>query len=389
MGEALRLRFLLALAALALLAACSSRPDPGPVAELRIGLLAPLSNPVRFTGHLAARALVDEINARGGLEAGGRKLRVVLAVADTGATAEQTMAAMGKLLQQDRVAVIVGPYYSREALPVAAALEALRVPMLSPSATNPEVTRGRRYAFRASQLDSDQGRLLAQYAYDVLGLRRAAVLYDEGDAYSSGLAGYFKAAFEARKGAAVHAETYASGQQDFQAPMGRIAAANAQLLLLPNFPGDLSRQLQQARAAGFRGQLMGGDSWDTDRGFHSLPEAQGGMYTSEFAPEMGDPRALDLARALVDKAGAELNKDTALTLDALELLLAAASRSGGTDSESLRRGLSGLKGFIGLTGAISFGEGGDPERTACLMDISGGKASLRERLATARRKDGS
>lgn len=389
MGKALRLRFLLALAALALLAACSSRPDPGPEAELRIGLLAPLSNPARFTGHLAARALVDEINARGGLEAGGRRLRVVLAVADTGATAEQTMAAMGKLLQQDRVAVIVGPYYSREALPVAAALEALRVPMLSPSATNPEVTRGRSYAFRVCQLDSDQGRLLAQQAYDRLGLRRVAVLYDEGDAYSSGLAGYFKAAFGARKGASVHVEVFATGQQDFQASMARIASSGAQALLLPNFPEDLARQLPQARAAGFRGQFLGGDSWDADRGFHALPEAQGGLYTTGFAAEMGDPRALDQARGLVARAGAELNGDTALTLDALELVLAAASRSGGTDSESLRRGLSGLKGFIGLTGAISFGEGGDPERTACLMDISGGKASLRERLATARRKDGS
>lgn len=372
---------LLCLAALPLLAGCSG--SEGASGEFRIGLMAPLSLPERFTAHLLAQARVAEINAQGGLEVGGRRLAVRLIVEDSGAQVEQAMSVVTRLVQQERVSAIIGPFYSREAIPVAAALEAMGVPMLSPSASNPEVTRGRRFAFRVCLVDSEQGVALARYAFEQMGLRRAAVLYDEADAYSAGLAGFFREAFAAHPDAAVLLEGYPADTRDFQEHLGRIRAFGAQALFLPNFPRDLSRQLQQARAAGFKGVFLGGDSWDTDYALHSLPEAQGAVFTTAFTPAAAEAKLLAPAQALAAKVGVDLSNNGALTLDALGILFAAAQKVGSTDPVSLRSGLATLTGFEGLTGGISYTGGGDPEHSVCIVGLSGGAEVLRMRLAPA------
>jgi len=374
----LRRRALHIVLAAFLLAGCSDAAKAPE--EFRIGLLAPITQPARFTGHLLAQARVDEVNAKGGIEVGGRKVRVRLIVADSGGRVEQTMSAVTRLVQQERVCAIIGPYYSREAIPVAAALGAFRVPMVTPSATNPEVTRNRPFAFRVCQVDSEQGRTLARYAYEIMGLRRTAVLADESDTYCAGLGGYFREAFAAYPGAAVLFQGYASGTTNFGAQLKRILAFGAQALYLPNFTPDLTQQLQQARAAGFTGVFLGGDSWATDPAAYSLPEAQGAVFSSDFNPAAADPMKLKAAMLLAQKSGTEMSKNTALTLDALDLLLTAATRVSSTDPVSLRTGLATLSGFMGLTGPISFSGGGDPERAACIVGLSGGQETLLVRL---------
>ncbi|HWR03783.1 MAG TPA: ABC transporter substrate-binding protein [Humidesulfovibrio sp.] len=368
---------------LLLLGCTASKGDPAE--EFRIGLMEPLNSPDRIMGHRLAEARVAELNAEGGVEIAGRKVRLRLVVEDSGGTTEQTMSVMSHLVQQERVSAIIGPYHSRDAIPVAAALEVLRVPMLTPSATNPEVTRGHTFAFRVCQLDSDQGRSLAHYAYDDLKLRKAAVLYDEADPYSTGLAGYFRESFSQLAGASLTMMTYQSGSRDFSAQLGRIVASGAQVLLLPNFQPDLAAQIQQARAAGYAGLFLGGDSWDTDHGFHSLPEAQGAVYSTEFVPAAAEQKRLAEVEAMAAKSGAPLSKNTALTLDAVDLLVAAAKRAGSTDPVSLRSGLATLTDFDGLTGRISYSGGGDPARSTFIVGITGGRPVLRARLTSSKR----
>jgi len=375
--------FVLVVALVFSLAGCAGE-DKAP-AELRIGLIAPLSNPAPFTAHRLAEVRVAELNAQGGLEVAGRKIPVRLIVADSGGSIESTMNALTRLIQQERVSAIIGPYYSREALPVAAALEVLRVPMITPAATNPEVTKGRQFAFRVCQLDSDQGQTLARYAYETLGLRRLAVLYDESDAYSSGLAGYFRKAFLAQAGTEVLLEPYQSGERDYMPQLSRLREFGAQGLFLPNFPVDLAAQLQQARAAGFEGVFLGSDSWDSDHAFHSIPEAQGAMFSTDFFIGAADSKLLAAALALASQAEVNLDQNHVLTLDALDLVFVAAKSVGSTDPVSLRSGLASIRDHKGISGTLTFKNGGDPIRTSSLVGINGGELTLRARLTPTRR----
>lgn len=350
-------------------------------AEFRVGLLLNLSGTTQAISHRLAVARVAELNAQGGLEVAGRKIHVRLILADTGGSIERTMAAITRLIQQERVSAVIGPYFSREAIPAAAALESLRVPMISPTATSPEVTKGRTFAFRVGLPDGQQGGVLAAYAHETLGLRRVAVLYDESDAYSSGLSNYFGTAFAARPDATVVMEPYHAGENNFRPQLARIVAAGARAIFMPNYREDLAAQVRQARDEGFTGQFLGPDSWSSAHALHALPEAQGALFCTNYSAAAADQKLLVRAQALADKAGVVLDQNGTLALDALDLLFTAAKNVGSTDPVSLRSGLAAIRQHRGISAVLDYSGGtGDPVRSIYLVGLEGGQMVLRATL---------
>jgi len=368
-----------ALGALAALSACSGAGAGTADDEFRIGLLAPLSGPPPIAAARdAAEALVERVNAEGGLSLGGRRLKVRLLVEDTGGQVERAMAATVRLISQARVSALVGPFFSRDALPAARLAEQSHVPMVSPSASNPQLTKDRRFIFRVCMVDTVQGRVMARYAFEDLGLRRAAVLYDEADAYPRGLAGLFCESFARLGGRIVARETYATGATDFAAQLARLRAAGAQALFLPNYAQDVVLQMAQARAAGFTGVFLGGDSWDADKSVNTLPQAEGAFFATDYAGQARHEAGRNAKEIAVAQG-----KAAALTLDALGVVLAGAEAAGGTDPVTLREGIAALRGYKGQTGSLSFERGGDAVRSAHIMVIEGGQARSRKVLEPA------
>lgn len=360
------------------LAACGRSSEPED--EFRIGFLGPLTGAAQpYAGHLWAERLVAGINVGGGLEVGGRRLKVRLLVEDTGSQMERALSAAVRLIRHKRVSALVGPYYSRQAIPVAIAAEAAQVPMVTPTGSNPQVTLGRSYVFRACLVDTGQGQVLARFAYQDLGLRRVGVLFDESDEYNRGLAGYFSDAF-ARLGGQVTQERYLAGDTDFSKALARIRSSGAEALFLPNYAQDVVRQMVQARAGGFRGLLLGGDSWEGNKAVVALPQAQGAIFFANFSSEQMDAGVRKEAERLQSEMGDSLDSDEALALDALGLILAAARAVGSVDPVTLRAGLASLRGYQGFTGQLSFSGGGDAVRSAHIMTITDGQARCRREL---------
>jgi len=199
------------------------------------------------------------------------------------------------------------------------------------------------------------------------------------------LAGYFRKAFLAQAGTEVLLEPYQSGERDYMPQLSRLREFGAQGLFLPNFPVDLAAQLQQARAAGFEGVFLGSDSWDSDHAFHSIPEAQGAMFSTDFFIGAADSKLLAAALALASQAEVNLDQNHVLTLDALDLVFVAAKSVGSTDPVSLRSGLASIRDHKGISGTLTFKNGGDPIRTSSLVGINGGELTLRARLTPTRR----
>ncbi|PKN08527.1 MAG: hypothetical protein CVU73_08825 [Deltaproteobacteria bacterium HGW-Deltaproteobacteria-8] len=379
-GALFSLAVLCALASWALLAslAACSRAE-APEEDLRIGFLVPVScSPSLDISRRAAELSVARVNAEGGLDLGGRRVKVRLLLEDTGGQVEGIMTAAARLIHQKRVSALVGPYFSRDALPVADVAESARIPLVSPSASSPPLTKGRRYVFRVCLVDTVQGRIMAQFAREDLSLRRAAVLYDEADAYPRGLALLFSESFTGLGGQVTAREIYATGASDFAAQLARIRASGAQALFLPNFPADLSRQIIQARAAGFTGVFLGGDAWALDQSIQALPQAEGSFFSSDYALEsMAGPARQEVER-YQRELGAPLDKNAALTLDALGVVLAGAKAAGSVDPVLLREGIASLRGYEGLTGRLSFEQGGDAVRGAHVLAIEGGQVHSRK-----------
>ena len=214
--------FRLFLAAVVCCAGCS---EPAP--PIRIGLLPYLSGTrIEFSGQAtvdAAELAVAEINAAGGLLVAGRRHRVELRIRDAGEQADVATAAALALINQDSVVALIGPQFSRDALAVAMLAEGDGIPMITPMASLPEVTRNRRYVFRAAFTDDEQGASLSRFAREVLHAQRAAVLYDVADDYARGLAEIFQRGFVAEGGVIVASETFTTDAPVYRDQLGRIA----------------------------------------------------------------------------------------------------------------------------------------------------------------------
>ena len=125
---------------------------------------------------------------------GGLPVRVV--VEDDQGQAAEAATAVQKLINQDNVIAVIGEVASSRSLAAAPICQSNAVPMISPSSTNPKVTQVGDFIFRMCFLDDFQGRSVAQFATQNLGLKRIAILKDVKSDYSVGLTEYFSAALK-------------------------------------------------------------------------------------------------------------------------------------------------------------------------------------------------
>ena len=244
---------------------CSAAPQ-----TVKIGLIVPTSGEHAASTGLpavnAAQMAVDEVNEAGGLPVGNGRYQIELVVADNEGIPETAVSAAHHLINQEEVAAIIGPMFSSNAIPVGKVAEAARIPMISPTSTNPETTLDKTFVFRASFVDDFQGQAMARFANETLGIQQTAILYDVASAYNRGLAETYETAFVALGGEIVAVESYTTDRNDdFTEQLTRIQAQAPSALFLPNYTDDVLLQGQQARDLGIDAVILGGDSWEASR----------------------------------------------------------------------------------------------------------------------------
>jgi len=359
--------------------ACTAAPAAAP-AEIRIGLITTLSGDLAESYGSstvdAAKLALQTVNDAGGLDIGGQKQKITLHIEDDQDRAELATRAAQKLINQDRVAALIGPSLSRNAIPVADVSEGARIPMISPNSTNPTTTAGKKYVFRVDFIDPFQGRVIARFARDELHAQSAAVLYDVASAYNKGIAEVFRQVFTEAGGQVVAFESYTSGEKNFAPQLARIKQSGASVLFLPNYDNDVPTQAQQARQTGITAILLGADAWGTLKAEH-LGELEGSFFSTDWAIEAPGERSQAFVKRFRDTYNRPPNNIAALAYDAVGLLLASMRSQGKSDPEAIRAGLSAITDYAGATGTIGYaGGGGDPVKSALILQIKGGRVVL-------------
>ncbi|GAB6391721.1 MAG: branched-chain amino acid transport system substrate-binding protein [Treponematales bacterium] len=331
-----------------------------------IGAVFPLSGQVAFYGTESrdgALLAIDDINKAGGLL--GKKL-ALLSEDDEG-NAEKSVNAFTKLSTRDKVSFVLGSSTSGATVAMTSLAQKAKVVLISPSATALNVTSAGDFIFRACFIDPFQGVVGADFAWDSLGVRRAAVLYDAGADYNTGLAEAFKAQFTKLGGRIVADEAYQSGDVDFNAQVTRIKAAAPELVYLPNYYNDVTLQAKQLRAQGVNVPLLGGDGWDglID---NAGDEALNGFWSSGFAADTTDPRGRAFVEAFQAKFGRQASQFAALGYDALMLLADGIKAAGSFESSAVKDAMAKLSGSY-ITGSIRFDEHRDPIKGAAILEI--------------------
>lgn len=349
-----------AIAALAL-ASCAAKSD-----TIKIGTIQPISGPVSTYGIQTRDAITlafDEINASGGVL--GKKLALI--AEDDEANPEKTTTAFTKLTSKDKVPVIIGALTSKCSLAITALAQGEKIVMISPSSTNDTVTDAGDFIFRACYKDSFQGAVVAQFAFETLKAKNAAILFDNTNDYSKGLTTNFTQKFESLGGKIVATESYASGDKDFNAQLTKIKAAKPDVLLIPDYYNTVSLIAKQVRAQGLKIPMVGADGWDEITN-NAGDEVLNSFYSNHYSADSNDPDVQKFIAAYKAKYNVVPNALAALGYDAAYMVADAIKAAGSTDSTKIKDALAKTdKKFV--TGKITFDAKHNPVKSAVMLEV--------------------
>lgn len=341
--------------------------------EIVVGEYASLTGKEAAFGnssHNGTLLAIDEINSKGGLL--GKKLRLV--TEDTQSKPGESATVVQKLLSRDGVVAVLGEVASGRSLEAARICQDAKVPMISPSSTNPEVTKKGDYVFRVCFIDPFQGTVMAKFAKDTLKISKVAILSDASAAYSVGLADFFKQGFEAAGGKIVAEPKYTSGDKDFKAQLTAIKAANPEGIFVPGYYTEAGLIVSQARQLGIEVPLFGGDGWEAPQLLEIGGKALEGCYFStHFSPEVGDPLAVKFVADYEKRFGAKPDAMAALGYDSALILAEAITKAGSTEGPKLRDALAATKDFKAVTGNITIDADRNASKSAVILAVKDGQ----------------
>ena len=324
---------------------------------------------------------------------GGLPVRVV--VEDDQSQAAEAATAVTKLINQDRVVAVLGEVASSRSLAGGPICQAAGVPMISPSSTNPKVTQVGDHIFRMCFLDDFQGRSVAQFATQTLGLKKVAILKDLKSDYSQGLTEFFSAALKDLGGTVVAEQAYSAGDQDFSAQLTAIKAKHPEAIYIPGYYTEAGLIARKARELGITVPLLGSDGWESEKLLEIGGEAlNGSYYTNHWALDVPDPRLQAFLKTFHEKNnGSDPDAIAGLAYDAASVLFgcleriatedpgmfkAFGSSKAGTPERAaaekrLRDLIAATKDYQGVTGIITLDENRNASKPLVVLEIKGGK----------------
>jgi branched-chain amino acid transport system substrate-binding protein len=379
------IRLLMAvLASAALLGGCAKSVDSGSAAAatIKIGEFASLTGKEATFGqssHKGTQLAIDELNAGGGVL--GKRIEFIYE--DNRSTPGESATIAKKLITRDKVIAILGEVASGRSLEAAPIAQANRVPMISPSSTNPKVTETGDYIFRVCFTDPFQGRLLAEFAKRTLKAQKVAIISDVSAPYSVGLAQFFREPLAANGGQIVSEQKYTGGDKDFKAQLTVIKNTKPDAILVPGYYTDAGLIVAQARQLGINVPLFGGDGWEAPELLQIAGAAlEGTYYSTHFSAENTDPLVQKFVAAFRARFGGETpDAMAALGYDSVMVLADAIKRAGSTEGPKLREALAGTKDFPGATGATTLDAKRDASKAAVIITVKDGKFQYVETIA--------
>ena len=349
------------------------RQTTSSVGEIPIGFYGALSGSEASFGQATRNGValaVEEINAAGGIN--GKKIR--LYAEDDQGKAEEAASAVTKLVTGSDVIAVIGENSSNQSLAAAPICQQNKVPMISPSSTNPAVTQKGDYIFRVCFTDPYQGKALAAFVRQNLGFKSAAMLVDRKNDYSVGLAEFFRKEFEANGGKITSEQSYSGGDTEFRPQITTIKSSKPDALFIPGFYTEVGQIAIQARDLGLNVPLIGGDGWDSPTVIQIGGKS---VENSYFADHyfIGDPRpkVQGFVTAMRGHYGKDPEATAALGYDAMQILAAAIRRAGSLDRAKIRDEIANTKDYDGVSGTITMGPTRDPIKPVAMIKIAEGK----------------
>lgn len=359
----------------AAVASASNTNDTGS-GPIKIGVFTSLTGSEATFGISTRNGVMlalEEINAAGGIK--GRKVDVK--VYDNQGNTQEAGTAVTRLITEDKVIAIIGDVASSLSLAGGAVAQEKGVPLISPASTNVRVTKDRDMVSRVCFVDSFQGFIAAKFLVDDKKMKKAAVLYDQNQAYSVGLRDDFQTAFKSLGGEITTVQAYSGGDQDFSAQLTSIRDSKPDAIYVPGYYTEVGNIAIQARRLGIKQPLIGGDGWDSTKLMETAAEAlEGSYYSNHYSAEDTDPAIVAFVAKYKKQYGETPDALAALGYDAAKILFDALNRAASYDGKTLAATIASTKDFPGVTGVITIDENRNARKKGVVLEIKGGKPTF-------------
>jgi len=304
-------------------------------------------------------------------------LPIEIIVLDNKSDKVESANAATKLVDQEKVNVVIGSWGSSFSMAAGPIVEEAGIPAIGTSCTNPLVTLGNDYYFRVTFIDSFQGVVMANYAYDVLDAKKIVIVQDISNDYAVGLASFFTNEFIRLTGdndSIVSVINYNTGDQDFSAQLTNIKSINPDAIFAPGGYSESAMLIKQAKELGVEAPFIGGDSWEAPEFLEIGGDAVNGAVFSTFfdADHPLTPESEIFIEAYKAEYGESPASVTALAYDAYILAINAIERAGSTDPEAIRNALAETVDFDGAAGIITLDINGDAVKNAVIKTVEDG-----------------
>lgn len=338
---------------------------------IKVGVFLPLTGDNAAGGELELRGikLANEQHSK----VLGKKIQLV--VQDNKSDKAEAANVVARLIEKDKVCAVVGTYGSSLAMAAGNILKENKIPAVGTSCTNPQVTKGNDYYFRACFIDPFQGTVMANY-FKQLGYKKIAVIQEVSNDYSVGLAKFFMDSYKAMGGKVLEVANYQTGDKDFSAILTNVKAKNPDAIYAPGNFTESALLIAQAHQLGLKAPFYGGDTWETNDFLEVGGEdVEGAVLTTAFAREMATTKE---SKVFLDAFAKQFPKEepsalTALAYDAYMMVYYGIQKAGKVDSVAIRNAIASNKALPLVTGETTLDVNGDPVKGAVIKTVKGGK----------------
>ncbi|MES2088208.1 MAG: ABC transporter substrate-binding protein [Patescibacteria group bacterium] len=330
--------------------------ETGPV---KIGVMLPLTGDAASYGEGGRNVYqlaVEEINAAGGVD--GRQIELV--IEDSKCNGKDASSAAQKLINIDKVQIILGGFCSGESIAATPIAAAGKVALFSPGSSSPDLTNISPYFFRNYPSDASQGKVLAETAYNSKQWKKVAVIQEQTD-YALGVFKSFSTSFEGFGGTIVKEETE-TANSDFRSILTKLKAANADALFIDTqTPAMSDRILKQVQDLGWKPAIIINDATAGDVAlvmkYKNLLE---GAITAEFSSDPKNPTMSKLLASYKTKFNADLPFQAygQTEYDAVYMIRDAV-KTVGYNGEKIAAWSRTVKDWEGASGKVTIGSNGD------------------------------
>ena len=362
------------LGAALLLTACGGAKETSTEADVvKIGGIGPLTGPLAIYGVTStngSKLAMEEINKNGGIL--GKQVEYI--VLDEKGDSTEAVTAYNKLVDEGVVALI-GDITSKPSLAVAEVAAQDNMPMITPTGTQFNITEAGPNVFRVCFTDPYQGVVLANFAKNNLNAETVAVVVNNSNDYSDGVAKAFIEQAEKLGLKVVAKEGYSDGDKDFRAQLTKILPTNPDVLVVPDYYEQVALITTQAREVGIKATFVGPDGWD---GVAKTldPSAYGAIensyFTNHYSLQDQSEKVQNFLKAYKEAYNEEPSAFSALSYDAAYIVKAAIEKAGTTEKQAVVDALKSLD-YSGVTGHLTFDEKNNPVKAVTVLKIVNGE----------------